>query len=80
MNLIDYAGKIHFIGNVKIGTVVANNVQSNYGHVIGFAKNSSNEIILEIQWAKPWNEDKHITIVHPGNLHILLGSSNETLS
>lgn len=67
--------KAHYFENIRqftMGVVVKNNANWRShsgdvpGHVIGFALNSSNEVVIEVKWA-----DGTTRSVHPANLELV---------
>lgn len=61
------------ISSITIGCVVRKVddviLPEDFGHVVGFSRNTSNEIIIQVKWSR--TPDK-IDEIHPSNIVILL--------
>lgn len=64
-----------WIGNVELGMVVrattfseigSKELANKFGHILGFARNPQNEVILEVKW-----DDGETYTIHPGNVQLL---------
>lgn len=62
------------IGEVRLGTVVRGTrfndsggkvLDNKYGHVVGFIRSDTGELILNVQW-----EDGTTRAIHPGNVQL----------
>jgi hypothetical protein len=59
------------IKDCQIGKVVEDNTRigNNIGHIIGFSRNSSKELIVDVQMARGLNRDSYNRVsIHPANL------------
>lgn len=66
-----------WIGYVKTGMVVrattfteigSKVLDDKFGHIVGFARNGQNEVLLEVKW-----DDGDTYPIHPGNVQLLQG-------
>lgn len=64
-----------WIGAVELGMVVrattfteigSKELAEKFGHIVGFARNPQNEVILEVKW-----DTGGTATVHPGNVQLL---------
>lgn len=69
MNLIFYGDKLVPVSHVTLGRVVKKqkiNMEVEYGHIVGFFRNSTKELILKVLW----DNGKEFPI-HPSNIELL---------
>lgn len=66
--------------NYKLGTVVefkrVDNDKLVYGHIVGFAENCNNEVLIQVQMQTPYNfysqgQSGPIVTLHPSNIKLL---------
>lgn len=66
MIITDKTGAKFLIGSLKVGTVIYDVIADDYGHIVKFTRNSSDELIFEVQFSR----NKETRYIHPGNVKI----------
>lgn len=63
--------ELHFYryGNVVVDERNQDGHGERYGHIVGFSRNVSGELLLRVRWEGEVNDNE--SVIHPGNIKVI---------